>query len=189
MIYAATEVCDTTGSWLRDFNIDELIKNLPDIRISGILSERSRLYKTLDDKFHFETNRIIIRKTSRIARSVSYTLHTNRELIMMLRGEKPFSVFQRSKNEELNVFNGQNFYHYRKLISSEKRTIGDTVYFFKFLKGEEWRVSAYCLLLKVRSYSKNSSELEIMEGELLGYSREQNMEYIEKFWSKQALPQ
>ena len=179
MTYVATEICDETGSWLSDFNLNETFV-LPKAG-NLIFGRKTSTYQRLCDEFFFRTKRIIIRKPSRMERDLSYKIHTNRELTMMLSGEKPFAVFSVKKDEEFDTYNGQKFNKFRSLIKSSKIVIDDVTFFLKFIEGEEWRVNAYCTVEKVRSYLGNSIYIEAMVGELLGYSPEQNREYIDKF--------
>lgn len=183
MTYVATEICDETGSWLSDFVISGESK-LIQSRNFGTFNKNSRTFKELS-KFHtFKTTKILIRSLSKMEEELSYRLHTNRELSMMLSGDKPFSVFYKHYAENIDVYNGQKFEKFGDVISSAFRRIANTEYYFKFLNGEGWRVDAYCTVQRVRSYLGNSSYLEAVEGELLGYSPKQNMEYVKKFYRK-----
>lgn len=182
MTYVATEICSETGSWKADF-----VLNSPPIMPKNrnlILDRKSKLFESLS-KFHaFSSNKVVIRKLSKMEECLSYEIHTNRELDLMLSGGKPLSVFHAKDGESYDVFNGQKFRKFSSIIKSRKIRIGDVTVYFKYLHGEDWRVDAYILIYKVRSYFGNSAHLEIVEGELLGYSSEQNIEYIEKFWKK-----
>src|SRR4051812_18258425 len=90
-----------------------------------------------------------------------YLIHTNRELELMLAGKKPFAVFARQHVdgfEKSDALSDQDFDRYvaNNTISEQTRTFdmqaqdGSPVkvdYYFYAMKGEEWRVEAYCLLL------------------------------------------
>ncbi|MCO5082518.1 MAG: hypothetical protein M9955_12790 [Rhizobiaceae bacterium] len=188
MGYVATEICDETGSWLTDFAIDyQLVKaNEGDIIFLSSEDEKQRYGL---DNYPIENKRVLIRKLSMIEQSVSYMVHTNRELILMLQGRKPFAVFFSIRGENYNVFNGQNFYKYKKLIKYKKVQIEDKIYHFKYLEKEYWRISAFILVEKIRSYLGNSVSLEAAEGELLGYSREENIQFINNFYMRYVVQQ
>ncbi|TGU38644.1 hypothetical protein EN795_36505, partial [bacterium M00.F.Ca.ET.152.01.1.1] len=90
-----------------------------------------------------------------------YTLHTNRELAMMLAGAKPLAVFTHEKVdgfEKADALANQDFAPHvaAGTFSEHVRTTTivlpsgaavDIDYWFYTLKGEEWRVEAYWLLI------------------------------------------
>lgn len=128
-----------------------------------------------------------------------YVIHTNRELELMLAGKKPLAVFAHERVdgfEKWDALADQDFdTHVAKGVFSENmRTFScrtrdgfgfNIDYYFYTLPGEEWRVEAFCLLLKMRERRQWCAQLERLEGELLGYTDEQNdyhlsREYPEK---------
>lgn len=181
MCYVITEICDETGSWINDFKI-EITESL----LIGIPISKGALSNNEAENIVFskvKTDKFVVRKLSYIEQKVSYKLHTNRELRLMLSGNKPFSVFSMVEGDVFDIYNGQLFSNYSDVIRSRSEKIGDIIYEFKFLDNEGWRSDAYIALQSIRSYKGNSEGLELLEGELLGYTPEQNIEFIERFFS------
>ena len=116
---------------------------------------------------------------------LSYQIHTNRELDLMIAKSKPMAVFYKNIKEEFDIYGGQNFEELYKKYSFEKRVIrrNNTEYTFFTLPKEQWRVEAYMLMLGVRDSLGNNRHTEWLEGRLLGYTEEQNKEFLEKFHS------
>jgi hypothetical protein len=56
----------------------------------------------------------------------------------------------------------------------------DIDYWFYALKGQEWRVEAYSLLLELLHRGAWCSQLEWLQGKLLGYTDEQNSYHLSK---------
>ena len=132
-----------------------------------------------------------------------YPIHTNRELELMLRGDKPLAVFQHERREGRTkpasrsaLLSGQNFQIHvdSGAITEHFRTypdcqIGDRTvsvdYWLYTLPGEEWRAYAYSMLLDIlheairnEKGASWSSDLEWLQGQLLGYTDEQNHYHI-----------
>ncbi|MEJ6785039.1 hypothetical protein [Aminobacter sp. Piv2-1] len=116
-----------------------------------------------------------------------YSLHTNRELDMMLAGTKPFAAFSHQRVEGFekpDALAGQDFEPHVKsgVLSEHVRTFRgtsegvplDVDYYFYAVPGEEWRVEAYSLLLELLHRGAWCSQLEWLQGRLLGYTDEQN---------------
>jgi hypothetical protein len=104
-----------------------------------------------------------------------YTLHTNRELWMMLRGEKPFAAFLDEEGfTETIGFGGQPFQTYvdqGRLVRYDRyfEVKGQRLHRVLFaLPGEEWRFKAYELIWDLGLGGWNDT-FERMEGRLLGY--------------------
>ncbi|MGX9119572.1 hypothetical protein ACWTU6_23355 [Mesorhizobium sp. BHbsci] len=126
-----------------------------------------------------------------------YPLHTNRELEMMLAGAKPFAVFAHERVDgfeksdaladqdfETYVANGKLSEHVRTF--ERRRPDGTPVnidYYFYALDDEEWRVGAYSLLLELLHRDAWCSQLEWLEGKLLGYTDEQNQYHLSRTYS------
>ena len=182
MIYAVTEICDETGSWLRDFDVASLNEKILDRKMRRESINALDIDKNIVEKIR--TEYFIVRKKSFIERSVGYQLHTNRELKLMIVGMKPFSVFSYLEYEDVDVYNGQKFDEYEETIHSRLYKIGEKMYDLKFLDDEWWRTEAFIAIERIREYKGNSEGLELLEGELLGYTKEQNIEYIDKFFSR-----
>lgn len=118
--------------------------------------------------------------------------HTNRELALMLAGDKPFAVFAHERVdgfEKADALAGQDFAphvsggtmteHVRRFV--RHRADGapvDVDYYFYAMPGEDWRVDAYCLLLELLHRGEWSASLEWMEGRLLGYTNAQIARHI-----------
>ncbi|MEI9428813.1 hypothetical protein [Mesorhizobium sp. Cs1299R1N3] len=121
-----------------------------------------------------------------------YALHTNRELVMMLAGTKPLAVFSHEgvdgfeKSDALadqdfarHVADGTLSEHVRTFQIPLRR--GATLnidYWFYALKGEEWRVEAYSLLLDLLHRGAWCPQLEWQQGKLLGYTDEENLYHL-----------
>jgi hypothetical protein len=184
MPYVFTEISEETGSWLRDFQVLDISivpKNALPVLIKNF---RSSEYAKILDGLGIETKKVVLRKTSMVEDYVSYQIHTNRELDLMLRKMKPFAVFSKVVGEVAPIFNGQKFNKFAGVIKSKHVVVDGVSYYFMCRGGEEWRVKSYLVLQKVRGYLKNSVEMEAIEGELLGYSEEQNLEFARNFLSK-----
>ncbi|OZB81237.1 MAG: hypothetical protein B7X28_05350 [Halothiobacillus sp. 13-55-253] len=121
-----------------------------------------------------------------------YQVHTGRELSLMLEGKKPLSSFTEEyplhgvsfipeSIFERYVTSGQ--FIKAEYISEHKSLEGDiyaTHWVFYALRGEEWRINAYILLLKLADTSGWSDDFERIEGALLGYEIWQNEAYIKQ---------
>lgn len=185
MAHVVTEICDETGSWLEDFVVEEFPGSIQ-LKQPITTNVEATEYKEFLSRFPIRTENVIIRRQSRIEEAVSYKIHTNRELSMMLLGIKPLSVFSKFIFEDYDVYNDQKFTLFSNKIGTKSVTINDKEYLFKFLDGEEWRWKAFHELTLVRLSLGNCAKLEMMEGSLLGYSGKQNLEFLEKFYRKQV---
>lgn len=123
-----------------------------------------------------------------------YLIHTNRELELMIAGKKPLAVFTHERVDGFEksdalaeqdfsrlVANGTVSEHVRTFQS--QRPDGSSVnidHYFYTLKGEEWRVQAYCLLLNMLHNKGWCSHLEWLQGTLLGYTEEQNQYHLSR---------
>ena len=123
-----------------------------------------------------------------------YLIHTNRELELMIAGTKPLAVFAHERVDGFEksdalaeqdfapfVANGTLSEHVRTFQS--QRPDGSSIdidYYLYALKGEEWRVQAYCLLIDMLRNRGWCSHLEWLEGTLLGYTEEQNQYHLSR---------
>lgn len=120
-----------------------------------------------------------------------YTLHTNRELRLMLDGLKPMSVFvddaapQQLPSTLFPEAKFDAFVLAGRFIKAERsetlsgnpeRAVRRVFY---TLPGETWRVKAYELMLETARKSGWNEGFERMEGSLLGYSVEENDIHVE----------
>ncbi|WP_089164084.1 hypothetical protein [Caballeronia sordidicola] len=125
-----------------------------------------------------------------------YRVHTNSELIMMVKGIKPLAVFEESyplnsaKESSIEskfdqIIADRRFvkremtqlatYHDPERKHMRTRPIRIVLY---SLASEEWRIDAY-ILLKMTALKSGYGELyERMEGSLLGYTEWQNDAFI-----------
>ena len=183
-LIVATEICQKTGSWLSDYVVDEKIRAyfLDRKSHSGksylSLKKSDKLCKEIYDSFQLKSKKIIIRETSLFQDKLSYRIHTNRELSLMISGRKDFAVFAKKIGENFDVFNGQKFGKYRNIIFSKKYLYKDNIYYFKYLSKSNWKLESYILLIKTRDLYGNSQHLEFIEGNILGYSDQENIEFI-----------
>lgn len=122
--------------------------------------------------------------------SLPYRIHTNRELVLMLEGKKPLSVFSGAHPPDTAVeeiperlfdpyvatgrFKKKEYFE--KLKQDSAISIRRVLY---ALSSESWRIEAYILLLKTAQKSGWSEGFERMEGSLLGYTDIQNDAYLE----------
>jgi hypothetical protein len=127
-----------------------------------------------------------------------YTIHTNRELEMMLAGAKPLAVFGHERVvgfEKSDVLANQDFARYVAdgTLSEHVRTVTRHLpdgtpfnidWYFYALAGEEWRVEAYSLLLDLSGRGAWCAQLEWLEGKLLGYTDEQNLYHLLRTYPK-----
>lgn len=123
-----------------------------------------------------------------------YAPHTNRELEMMLAGEKPFAMFAHERVdgfEKADALANQDFAtHVAEGTLSEHlktfrakgpdETMLDIDYYFYARQGEEWRVEAFSLLLELLHRGAWCPQLEWLSGKLLGYSDEQNRYHLSR---------
>jgi len=125
-----------------------------------------------------------------------YTVHTNRELEMMLAGAKPFAMFAHERVgdfEKSDALANQDFARYVAdgTLSEHVRTLtrhlpDGTPFnidcYFYAIAGEEWRVEAYSLLLDLLGRGAWCPQLEWMQGKLLGYTDEQNLYHLSRMY-------
>lgn len=131
----------------------------------------------------------------RITDELPYKVHTNRELALMLRGEKPLAVFSEwlPSNPELELIPERHFAPHveARLLSAFEYCVDDakarkTRFVLYATPGEEWRVPAYMLLKMTATKSGWNEGFERMEGSLLGYEDWQNDVYIERVFRSGA---
>jgi hypothetical protein len=116
----------------------------------------------------------------------SFKIHTNMELELMLAGRKPMAIFCRGVRENIDETNGQPFQKYVSAGSINRTVFYITnssqkfkiIYFAYTLPGEEWRVQLYKKLKKIAQTTKWCKDMEIIEGTLLGYAIEENLEHV-----------
>ncbi|MBN3788152.1 hypothetical protein [Burkholderia sp. Ac-20353] len=115
-----------------------------------------------------------------------YLLHTNRELLLMLEGRKPFSAFvdedgssgkpsRRFPEAKFDAFVAAGRFVKHEYFEPSgievERQIRRVLY---AAPGEAWRINAYLLLLETSKCCGWSEGFERLEGSLLGYSSEEN---------------
>lgn len=114
-----------------------------------------------------------------------YKIHTNRELLMMLAGEKPLTVFCDSyvpgsgskvmRDEKFEPYVQAGRFIMREHIEIDSRDANNSMrWIFYALPSEAWRIDAYILMKKTAKISGWNDGFERMEGSLLGYTDEQN---------------
>jgi len=119
-------------------------------------------------------------------RALPYAIHTNRELGLMLRGVKPLAKFVGGEGFfpdvvlrcfrmfDRHVASGR-FVRRDQMV--EHPTLGRLHYVYFALRNDEWRIQAMIDLIS--RPGKWSLDREREEGELLGYTSEQNDFWIE----------
>lgn len=120
-------------------------------------------------------------------KALPYLVHTNRELRLMLKGVKPLAVFvdydghfPEAVLRYLRMFDrhvAQGRFVRRDEIADDKRGRLRWIYFA--LPEEEWRIEAM-INLRARP-GKWTREMEREQGELLGYTAEQNEIWLSRF--------
>lgn len=114
-----------------------------------------------------------------------YLLHTNRELLLMLQGSKPLSVFtddEPSTGSISPLFPEAKFdahvaagrfvkYEHAEPVDNGLRRVR---WVFYALPKEAWRINAYVLLFETSKRSGWNEGFERMQGSLLGYSEQEN---------------
>lgn len=123
-------------------------------------------------------------------RSLPYQLHTNRELGLMLSGVKPLAKFVDGRDRfpdvvvrYLRMFDrhveAKLLMRRDEFITNSKLGVLHYIYFA--LSGEEWRIQA---MIDLRSRpGRWSREKEREEGELLGYTDEQNDIWLSQYYT------
>lgn len=133
---------------------------------------------------------------SDVLRALPYPVHTNRELGLMLAGEKPLASFVDGKDcfpnvvvRYLRLFSRHvadgrivRFDHYSD-VSGRKPYVKHRILFA--LPGEEWRMQALIDLMERNEAW--SPELERREGELLGYADWMNDYWLEFVYGMQKV--
>ena len=120
-----------------------------------------------------------------------YRLHTNRELGMMLRGEKPLAHFADGEGafpecvlRYLRMFDRHvaagRFIRRDVICPPDKHRSFALHRLLIALPGEEWRIDA---MLELMASPEWSASHERREGELLGYTDLQNEWHIAKMYS------
>lgn len=122
-----------------------------------------------------------------------YPVHTNRELALMLTGDKPLAAFSESypstmdhefiPERRFDPYVKDGLFLKKEYILREKDGRETRVVLYS-RKGEEWRMEAYILLKKIAEKSGWSEGFERMEGSLLGYEEWQNDIYIETVYNR-----
>jgi hypothetical protein len=120
-----------------------------------------------------------------------YKPHTNRELLLMLKGEKPLTVFHDAHPwqshellelcERFEPYVAEGRFIKREYLDkdqSEEHQYFKWVFFA--LPAESWRIDAYILLKQTAKLSGWNDGFERMEGTLLGYTDEQNTIHLSK---------
>jgi hypothetical protein len=130
-----------------------------------------------------------------------YKVHTNRELILMLAGEKPLASFMGSpavadsweipeKYFDPYVAEGRFRKHDERHVLSkpDARARNAAVRHVLYaLSGEEWRINEYRSLLQRANMEGWSELLTRKQGSLLGYADWQNDAFIERIYRPSLL--
>ena len=126
---------------------------------------------------------------------VSYQIHTNSELGLMLRGEKPLAVFSDAHGgfpevveRYLQMFDRHvelGEFHRREFVEFDQRGMPRLHVILYALPGEEWRIDEM-IALRSRMWSAGWNEAsEQREGELLGYTPDQMEEWMRTWRERQ----
>lgn len=118
---------------------------------------------------------------------LSYKIHTNRELHLMLNGVKPLSVFvdfhpgdSCDIPEELfdPLVKKGKFHTQQFIVESENDEKTVLRYVHYSMPDENWRMDAYMKLIGEIRKKGASPDLERQEGSLLGYTDSENEEFL-----------
>ncbi|KAB0264663.1 hypothetical protein [Microvirga brassicacearum] len=126
---------------------------------------------------------------------LTYEIHTGRELELMLQGKKPLAVFSGTSFADDSDSTEQAFEKYveeglfvkqevfdawtDKPVIGGRTALGYRVRLYA-LTHEAWRIPAYLLFRRVLEKCRWNEALERLEGWLLGYTDEQNEEWLAK---------
>jgi len=130
-----------------------------------------------------------------LTKRLSYDLHDGHELELMLAGRKPLSFFYEDADIPCagSAVPEADFDRYVKtgIFCKGETVISGSIhprtgrpvrtrYVFYSTKAEQWRITAMILVLKtmLRTERRPDEGLDRMTGSLLGYTDEQNDEYI-----------
>ncbi len=130
------------------------------------------------------------KRMSRELDEYPYLVHTNRELLLMLEGRKPLSVFADEEPSadgtsplfpeakfDAHVATGRFVKHeYVESVGDGQHSVR---WVFYALPDEAWRIKAYILLTETSKRSGWNEGFERMQGSLLGYSEQENDIHIE----------
>lgn len=126
---------------------------------------------------------------------LSYEIHTNRELEFMLKGIKPLAWFSDMIVDDVDTWEPDEEFERQvesgAFVKHEIRELWEPYAFnghiikgkwqrFYALKEEAWRIPAFILLKKLTDKHQWSDALERLKGSLLGYTDEQNDEWLAK---------
>lgn len=143
---------------------------------------------------NFDADAVLVRfRPRRELDDLPYQIHTNRELILMLAGTKPLSVFSGTYPpcpdlEEIPERLFDPYVAEGRFIKREYVDLRDHGRSHRIrrvlysLPSEVWRIDAYILLQHVACKTGWGEGFERMEGALLGYTEWQNDAYTE--WTK-----
>jgi len=123
-----------------------------------------------------------------------YTIHTRRELRLMLAGEKPLSAFVDDTPEvsDNGIVPEEIFAPYVSsghLVKRERKSLRSGHLCREVLyavPSEAWRIDAYLLLMDILDQGCWSEGMERMQGRLLGYTDSQNDIYIALLRKRQS---
>lgn len=128
-----------------------------------------------------------------LAGRLPYTLHTNRELGLMLAGRKPLAVFADGPDHfpaavvrylklfDRHVSDGRIVRRdqFSQLVGTSRTFALHRIFFA--LPAEEWRIDA---MIELKNSATWSREHERREGELLGYDDWMNDHFLSLFYPK-----
>ena len=165
---------------LRPWEVLDL--DLPDDRLDAL---REALGLTAD--YPHATARL---RPRHLADALPYTIHTNRELILMRQGLKPLACFYEEypRPGDASLIPEQYFEPFvtsgafvrREYVAlcQPKETARSIRYVFYARRGEAWRIDAFILLQNTGAVTGWNEALERMEGTLLGYEEWQTEAFI-----------
>jgi hypothetical protein len=113
---------------------------------------------------------------------LTYKVHTNRELLMMLERRKPLAVFDVGPTRDADEEHFAQHVAIGRFIQHQQDGTDGRRQVFYALPGEEWRIDAYIDLCKQAAQSGWSEGFERRQGQLLGYEDWQIEMYIETIY-------
>ncbi|WP_067064971.1 hypothetical protein [Roseateles chitosanitabidus] len=187
----------TADSWLvlrdlLDADIDEL---KPGCEFDLDVQDLAVIHASANVSFQMRTGTASCRASLRAwlrLDDLPYVVHTNRELALILAGEKPLAVFHEVfPTDPADSFIPDEYFapyvESQGLVRREhvqRSRHGAIRYVLYATAGQQWRMDAYVLMLTVAAKEGWNPGFERMEGALLGYEDWQNDVYMEMMYSR-----
>jgi hypothetical protein len=141
--------------------------------------------KNFEKKFSSENVTNAVLRARGAWDDLPYKIHTNRELLLMLAGKKPLSVFYSislstdislgAPHDKFEPYIKAGRFVVREYIEIDQQDNSLSMRWILYaLPAEAWRIDAYILMKKTARLCGWNDGFERFEGSLLGYTDEQN---------------